>query len=308
MSERSDWQQKVEGVWHGLPSVFSPTGEHNGHIRVYRHLDFDAQQQPVFRVINEVASPCEITRAIADCPEITLYVADAGNSRVYTGPHIYGAGHPFGTTLLGNDYIHAWQTDTAVIVQLLPDGITQLYSCLTYQGPVLTGAILGRYRNVRDESPKSQAVLARFLQEERAEGNRPVADALRQPGCWTGSVAVYGSDNQGLGNADARFQQIPVDAGHTRLTLSLEGAMDVHAETCVNWHSQHQCAFAGPDFYGNAMAFGRALFSTRYLQGQAVKVVSRTTLLGDQLAVVWAWYEHGQLTRVIHGLLDWQEA
>ena len=32
----SQWQQRIEGEWHGIPSIFDARGNHVGYNKVYR--------------------------------------------------------------------------------------------------------------------------------------------------------------------------------------------------------------------------------------------------------------------------------
>ena len=40
----SQWQQRIEGEWHGIPSIFDARGNHVGYNKVYRSSVFEHGQ------------------------------------------------------------------------------------------------------------------------------------------------------------------------------------------------------------------------------------------------------------------------
>lgn len=303
MGNRSEWQNKVEGVWHGLPGIFDPDGTHRGVIKVSRHVEIDQKNNPIFHVSNQLESSSDLAKLLSRCPDLQLSVADDGNSRVYVGRDIYGAGHPFGTTLLGNDYIHPWNIDTGVIVQLLPDGVTQLYSCLAYQGPTIIGAIFGRYRNVPKATPEALADLEQFFVAERTQSDMDVASIHSADIKWRGQLAVFDNQHQSLGMADVSVVQKSTGENSAEVTTDIQGPITRHTKTLRRWEGK-RCFYDGPDTFGNGIAYGRALFATQHLFGKANKIHSREVIIDEGLAVVWPVYQGGNLAFVLHGLLS----
>ncbi|MBL8055205.1 MAG: hypothetical protein JNK29_00840 [Anaerolineales bacterium] len=295
----SVWQQRVEGVWHGLPAVFDGAGAPLGCVRVTRGITRDAAGQPVFHVhsLAEFEGPL---RARLAQPDLVLHVVDEGAARVYHGRDFHGAGQPFGATLLGSDYIQPWDVDTAVIVQVLPGGEAQVYSAQLYQGPALLGVLHGRYQLVRGADTPAEAALDSFLAEERAAGPETI---LARAGRWQGDLTVHAADGtaQGAVPATVAWEQ----SGPGR--VACEAAWDGPAGRRLRFLRRDagaQCFFDGPDVFGNGQAFGRALFSTQHLRGEALTLRTRDVWLGPAgLAVVWQVFFGVQLRQVMAGVL-----
>ena len=141
---RSEWQARVEGTWYGAPAVFEPDGRHVGSIRVERTVRVGETGEPEIVVTNELLVDSPVAARIAE-PELVLRITEGEHGRVYDGRDFDGAGRAFGRLLLGQDYIRPWGLDTVVMVQVLPDGVSQLYSNLAHVGPRLVVALGGRY-------------------------------------------------------------------------------------------------------------------------------------------------------------------
>jgi hypothetical protein len=307
----SDWQRRIEGVWHGVPAVFDAAGAHLGDIHSEQTVERDEGGAPVYRVRDRanIAGPLldRLTRS-----ELDLRIIDTGASRVYDGRDIFGAGRPYGPVLLGSDYIVPWGCDSSVIVQLLDGGTRKVYSVLFYQGPALLAALHGCYLLTDDHAdrPATRDAVAAFFAAERAAAPRPYAGITLRPGRWRGAADLAGRDGRTLGPCEVTIEQRPLGEAETELAVAIRGPLS-HSWRCTRRRDEHHYRCAGPDLYGNGIAFGRALFSTCYVKGQALKVVGRDLALdqGRTLSVVWQIVrdEH-DLEAVLSGTLEWQDA
>ncbi|NTU78849.1 MAG: hypothetical protein HGA45_05505 [Chloroflexales bacterium] len=302
---RSVWQQRIEGVWYGMPSVFDAEGHHVGYGRFERTVTTDGEGRPVFMVRPELQLEGPLRERLRSV-ELVLWVLDDG-SRVYVGRDFYGAGMPFGSALLGSDYLQPWDSVTSVVVQLLPGGKTQVYSLLLYEGPTLLGVLLGNYTLLYDyaRSDETRAAVEAFLAAERSMGQYPFSAASARAGRWVGQIEAFGADSEPLGLCEMTIAQRPCGEDGADLTVMVGGALSWAWRTTCRRQGQHYF-FEGPDLYGNGAAFGRALFTTRYVQGQALKIVGREMLLDERhtLAIVWQLLRDGRPEAVLAGVLD----
>ena len=286
---RSDWQRRIAGTWHGLPAVFEPDGTHLGFVRVDRTVQQQANGDPEIVVHNTLDFDGAVGHRIG-AHELVLRAVDTSLGRVYDGRDFHGAGRPFGRLLVGRDFITEWNLDTVVAVQVMPDGVSQLYSNLAYQGPRLVAALGGLYVMDPDDPDAYRAA-------ERRDGPVPFAWS---DGVWEGEVEVHdGTDGR----------TVPMTVSVAGSTLTFEGGgleRAVTARAVLDGNDQY---YDGPDVFGNATAYGRMLHGTRHVRGTPLRLETREVLLhgGRSLAVAWQHWLLGDRTLVVNGVLDKKE-
>ncbi len=302
----SAWQKQIQGVWHGLPSMFNAAGEHIGYLRGYRTCKLAEDGRPYFHVREELKFGGPLRTRIQP-PDVELFVDEAGLSRVYDCPYFVGSGNPYGTFLLGNDYIVPWRLNTHVTVQLLPGGTVQAYSIQLYQEPVMQGVLIGQYKVAYDEAPATMAAIDAFIDSERQNGPMPFALGPDATGAWHGTGELYGGDQQFLGETTITIERQAVDFHTEALTVTFAGAHEEQLRYQRHWQA-HNCFIAGESCTGNGMAFGRALLATSHVRGQARRIVSREIRLGpdNTLTFAWQFFANGRLDKVIHAVLPWE--
>ncbi|NTU78848.1 MAG: hypothetical protein HGA45_05500 [Chloroflexales bacterium] len=308
---RSDWQRRIEGVWHGMPAVFDPAGGHLGFIHSEQTVERDESGAPVYRVRDQAHFDGPLRDRLTRS-ELDLRILDTGASRVYVGRDIFGAGQPFGPVLLGSDYIQPWGCDSSLIVQLLGGGTLKVYSVLLYQGPALLAALHGCYLLTYDhaDSPATRDQIAAFFTGELAAAPRPYAHLTLQPGFWGGVADVYAGDGRPLGQCEVTIAQRPLDPVEVELDITISGSLS-YSWRCARRRHDHHYHFAGPDLFGNGAAYGRALFTTCYVRGQTLKIVGREVPLDQRhtLSVVWQIIrDDHSLEAVISGALEWHDS
>ena len=141
----SEWQRRVEDTWFGYPVVFDAAGAAAGLHPGQPHGGRQESGDPEIVVTNDMDFDGPVFDRIQQ-RDLVLRITDTGHGRVYDGRDFHGGGTPFGRLLLGQDFIVPWGLDTVVVVQVLPDGVSQVYSNLAYQGPRLVAALGGHYR------------------------------------------------------------------------------------------------------------------------------------------------------------------
>ena len=307
--EPSTWQQRIEGEWFGLPSVFDGEGNHTGFNKVNRSSVFEDGQTTYYMHTNFMNTGPLRNRF--EVTEFAFGVDDDEQNRVYRGPDFYGAGHPYGSLVDSHYYSPAWRADLNTMNQILPDGVTQVYSSLLYEGPRIFSVFNGVYRCVHDHdtNPETQAEIAAFLEAEQAMATRPHVLPDRTDGAWAGTCEVWGADQERVGEADVVIDHRPSDLVRARQTLSIGGAID-REMTFDRTRLDHRHTYDGPDLYGNAIAYGRALYTTQHHEREAFKIKGREFLIDDEhtMAVAWKLYDGDQMTHIVFGPLSWTAA
>lgn len=310
MSEQpSDWQQRIEGEWYGQPSVFDPEGGHVGYEQVSRASVFeDGRTTYWMRTQLEASGPLRARFELAD--QFEFAVRD-GDHRIYLGPDFYGAGEPYGSLVDAHYYSPAWQADLRTMVHVLADGKTQVYSSLLYDGPAIAAVFNGVYE-VAFDYETNEATRTRiddFVALERQRGPRPQVLPQKRAGTWSGEMEVYGPDQKPLGTNQVVIHHEPVDLLRSRHTVEIRGVED-RTHRFERTRNGNHTTFHGPDVWGNARTYGRALYPSQHLYDSSLKLKGREFLVNDDLdlSVVWQVSEGESLQHVSYGLLTWEPA
>ncbi len=305
----SNWQQRIEGEWYGNPSVWDPEGNHTGWIKVARSSVHEGGRTTYYmdtRFDNDgpLRNRFEFT-------EFAFELNDDDLNRVYLGPDFIGAGHPYGSLVDAHYYSPAWQADLRTMVHVLDDGETQVYSSLLYDGPTVCAVFNGVYKVAFDyeENPDTRARIDAFCAAERQAGRRPHTIPAKEAGSWSGSMAVYGADQEPAGKVDVRISHSPTSLLRARQTVELSGTIE-RSWTFDRYHDGNHHTYDGPDLYGNGRAYGRALYTTQHLFGVANKITGREFLYDDDLnlSACWKWFDGDRMEYLLYGSLAWQPA
>ena len=304
----SGWQQRIEGEWYGRPSVFTPTGDHVGYEKVERASEFrDGGTVYWMKTELDATGPLRARFELAD--QFEFAVMDSDEHRIYQGPDFYGAGEPFGTMVDAHYYSPAWQADLHTMVHILPDGETQVYSSLLYDGPTICAVFNGVYKVAfdHDTNDDTRRRIEAFTELEAARGPRPYVLPTKRSGTYRGEFEVYGPDQKPVGTARVEVRHEPIDLLRARQTTTITGAFEktwtVERERQGNRHTFH-----GPDAWGNAMTYGRALYPSLHFTDEALKVKGREFMIDADgpVSVVWQFAEGELLRNVVFGVLEWE--
>lgn len=307
------WQRQVEGTWHGWPSIFDAAGNHLGHVQADRSIfEQDGERLIQVKTTVDCAGP---TRSRLEHAQHLLRVKHVEAARVYDGEDFFGAGLPYGSLVLGSDYCLPWTSDNRVAVHVLPDGKTQAYSTLLFQGPAIHAVINGIYRlsSDYDTNPETRASIDAFVRAEKAIGARPYLLPKRARGAFRGEVEVYSGGQEKLGRAAVTMTHAPLGLARSETTLTIDGSvtsLSGRALRFVRTRHENQHFFEGPDVFGNAIGYGRALYTTQHVRGEALRIRGREFILDDRftMSVVWEVFRADRLEHVVHGVLSWEPA
>lgn len=306
-SERpSDWQQSIEGEWYGNPSVFDAEGNHTGFIKVNRSSVFDEGTTTYYmHTLFDNDGPL---RNRFETVEFAFELMDSDRDRVYLGPDFIGAGHPYGSLVDAHYYSPAWRADLRTMVHVLEDNRTQVYSSLLFDGPTLFAVFNGVYQNVRDyeTNPATKAFIDEFCAAERVAGRRPHDLPSKQAGTWSGSVALFGADQQPAGTATMTITHEPLTLLRARQTVDITGDLERHW-TFERYHDSNRSTYDGPDLHGNAIAYGRASYTSLHVMGRAEKITGRDFFYDDRrsLSVNWKLFDGDRMATLLFGSLEW---
>jgi hypothetical protein len=307
--DASNWQQQIEGEWHGAPSVFDAEGNHTGWSKVFRSSV--VEDGKVMYYMNTAFANTGPLRNRFEVSNFAFALDDRGNDRVYLGPDFIGAGHPYGTLVDAHYYSPAWRSDLRTMVHVLPDNETQVYSSLLFNGPTIFAVFNGVYKVAFDyeTNPDTRARIDSFLEAERTASTRPHDIPPKTSGAWSGEMQVYGPDQELEGKVDVRITHEPTTLLRARQTVEITGVFD-KSYSFDRYHDSNLHTYDGPDVYGCAIAYGRALYTTQHLFGEAVKIQGREFLYDDELSMSACWKisEGDRLSRMLYGALSWSES
>lgn len=311
MSAPSNWQQRIEGEWHGLPSIFDTQGNHAGYNKVYRSSVFsDGQTTYTMNThLEQATGPLTARLEVSDT--FAFGVLDSDRDRIYLGPDFIGAGHPYGTLVDAHYYSPGWTADLRTMVHILPDGQTQVYSSLLYDGPTICSVFNGIYKVAFDyhTNPETRKVIDAWCESERQNGPQPHILPQKKRGAWSGEMLVYGADQQPLGVNQVHIAYTPLDLLRADVEVNIQGVLNKRYRY-KRYRNNNRHFFEGPDIFGNSMGYGRALYTSQHFYGEAHKIKGREFLIDDQfsLSVVWQFYQSDKLAYTTFGLLRWRAA
>jgi len=310
MSEQnpSTWQQRIEGEWYGIPAVFDNQGNHVGHNKVNRSSVLENERTTYFMNTNlDVSGPM---RSRFEAKTFAFGVIDSDQDRIYMGPDFIGSGQPFGALVCAHYYSPGWTSDLKTMVHILPDGKTQVYSSLLFDGPTINGVFNGVYKMASDyeRNKDTKHFIDGFIDSERKNGNKPHVLPSKEAGTWSGVMQVYDGNQKLLGENQARIDYRPLSLLRASMNVELSGVIETRYES-IRHRDGNRHSFEGPDLFGNGLSYGRALYTSQHVYGKAIRIRGREFIIDDDysMSVVWEIFESGKLKNILFGLLKWEE-
>lgn len=305
-NQPSQWQERIEGEWHGMPAIFDAQGNHVGVNKVYRSSVFENGRTTYFMDTRlDATGPL---RARYEATEFAFGVVDSDQDRIYLGPDFIGAGHPYGTLVDAHYYSPAWTSDLRTLVHILPDGQTQVYSSLLYDGPTISGVFNGLYRVAHDyhSNPATKAEIDAFVESERTNGQKSHVLPNKQSGSWAGEMLVYDARQQPVGSNQVFIRYRPIDLVRAEMQVTISGVINRQV-TFARTRNGNRHTFDGPDVVGNGMGYGRALYTSQHFYGESLKIRGREFLIDDNytLSAVWHFFASDKPQYMTFGVLHW---
>ncbi|ROO88537.1 hypothetical protein EDD29_6208 [Actinocorallia herbida] len=307
MSEPSEWQTRIAGEWHGRPSLFDGQGVWCGYEDIRRSSVFE-DGKTMYYMDGGLEGGGKLAGQFRLGAPFAFGVIDSDADRVYTGPDFYGTGQPYGGFVDAHYYGPGWQVDLNTWNHNLPDGETQVYSSVLYQGWTVVGCFNGVYK--RPSSPDYD--IPGHLAAETRNGPVPFILPTKQTGGYTGVCELWGADQKLIGDVTVTLELEPIDLLRTRAHVTWSGAIE-RSYTVEQRRDGTKMFYEGPDAWGNSQAFGRANFPSVHFT-DVTKIKGREFMIdatpgmsaGETLAVNYEVFEGNRLSGVIHGVLTWR--
>ena len=307
-TQPSTWQQQIEGVWYGRPSIFDADGNHVGYNKVYRSSVFEHGKTTYF--MNTVLDCHGPLRYRLEAADFAFGVIDSQRDRIYLGPDFIGAGHPYGSLVDAHYYSPQWMADLRTMVHILPDGKTQVYSSLLYDGPTLFSVFNGVYRVAHDyeTNPDTRSEIDAFVAQEASAGPNPHVLPPKKAGQWTGSMAIYDASQSEVGTQNVVMRYRPLSLVRGDMQVEIADGPLARQYRFERTRLSHRHTFDGPDVFGNGIAYGRALYTSQHFYEQALKIKGREFIIDDNftMSVVWQFLGSDKMQYTTFGVLKWE--
>jgi hypothetical protein len=288
-SKPSNWQQAIDGQWHGCPSLFEHDGTHVGTNKVTRASEFKDGRTTYW-----MDTKFDATGPLMDRFEIgsrmEFGVIDSDQDRIYTGPDFVGSGRPYGLFVDSNYYSQGWNVNLRTMNHVVPDLGLQVYSSQLFEADILVGVFNGLYVVTQDydSNADTRKMVKKFLKKEVREGKTPFNLPVKNEGVFSGEFEVYNDQQELLGHNKVTVTHTPVNLLHSRQTIKIEGVIN-REWTALRTRNGNSHQFHGPDLFGNGKSYGRYLYSVRHVFGEAFKLWSRETVVDEDYTMVCAW-------------------
>jgi len=307
-AEPSEWQKKIEGEWVSTPSLFDADGVWQAYENVSRASEF-ADGVTRYWMRTDLEGTGRLRSRFQLGAHFDFGVIDSDENRVYVGPDFYGTGQPYGYFVDSHYYSPGWQVDLRTWNHVLPEGDIQVYSSVLHDGWTVCGVFNGVYKRYLDSStPEAQADITAWKDRERELGPRPHVLPTKQHGRWSGVFEVFDTDQSKRGDMQVTIDHRPETLTRAQQTITWDGVLN-RQYTVERSRNSANVTYEGPDAWGNARAYGRALFNSIHFAGGDVwKIKGREFLIDDsnRLAVTWELFKGDVLTHVTYGLLEWE--
>lgn len=305
----SNWQQAITGEWHGYPSIFEADGTHVGLNKVTRASEFKDGRTTYW-----MDTKFDATGPLQDRFEIgarmEFGVIDSDQDRIYTGPDFVGTGRPYGLLVDSNYFSPGWNVNLRTMNHVVPSLGLQVYSSQLFEGDTLIGLFNGLYINTQDHetNPETQKQVAEFLEKEKREAKKPFNLPVKHEGIFRGEFEVYDADQQFIGTNTVTIHHKPISLLQSEQTIEISGVINRTWTATRTRNANHQ-QFHGPDLFGNGMAYGRYLYATRHVYGEAFKLWSREVVVDDDFTTVcsWQFLQSQKEKYTTFGVLHWEQ-
>jgi hypothetical protein len=194
------------------------------------------------------------------------------------------------------------------MVHILEDGETQVYSSLMFEGQTIIAVMNGVYKVAFDYETNevTRRRIDDFCVAEAQAGRQPHTIPPKTSGVWSGTLLAYGPDQMPAGEVKAVIRHEPTSLLRARQTVTLTGLVNKQY-TFDRYHDGNLHTYDGPGMYGNGRAYGRALYTTQHLFGEATKIQGREFLYDDKLSLSanWKWIHGDRMAYMLFGSLAW---
>ncbi len=257
MAEPSEWQSRIEGEWHGRPSLFDATGTWQGYEDIRRSSVFEDGVTTYYMDGGLEGGGPLAGRFRLGAP-FAFGVVDSDSDRVYTGPDFHGTGQPYGGFVDAHYYGPAGRSTSTPGTTSCPTARRRCTrppctragrswaasTASTSAAPTTTPTKRPRRRSTG--TWRTRPGTARSRTSSRPSSAAPTAGR-----------ASVGRRPEAAGEVTVSIELEPIDLLRTRQKVTWTGAVE-RAYTVEARRDGFRFFYEGPDAWGNAQAFGRA--------------------------------------------------
>jgi hypothetical protein len=185
-----------------------------------------------------------------------------------------------------------------------------------HDGWAVCAVFNGVYKRTFDAktNPETKQFVDDWIALETQRGSRPQVLPTKEKGAWTGSLFVNAADQSTLGEVQVTIEHTPLSLRRAHQQVTWTGALD-RSYGFERVRDGARTQYEGPEVFGNATSYGRALFTSQHIVGPEArgveKIKGREVLIDSEtreLAVVWQLFRGDTTTHFVHGLLTWESA
>ena len=235
----SNWQQAIDGEWHGCPSLFEHDGTWVGTNKVSRASEFkDGRTTYWMDTRFDAAGPLMDRFEIGSRMEFG--VIDSDQDRIYTGPDFVGSGRPFGLLVDSRYYSPGWNVDLRTVNHVVPELGMQVYSSQLFEADTLVGVFNGLYivTQDHDSNPQTQERVSNWIEEEKVLGKKPFNLPVKHAGVFTGEFEVYDHNQTLVGTNQVTIHHKPLNLLHSEQTIEISGVINKKWTRHAHAHGQ----------------------------------------------------------------------
>lgn len=194
------------------------------------------------------------------------------------------------------------------LVHILPDGKTQAYSSLLYDGPTIHSVFNGVYKVAHDysENEETKTWVDAFVESEEKHGPNTHLLPTKVSGKWVGEIVAYDAKQTKVGTISVEIEHKPVNLVRCEAVVKMSGVIN-REYTFTRHRNGNRHSFEG-DIFGNAISYGRALYTSQHFAGEAYKIRGREFFHDNEynLSVVWQIFKGDVQEYMTYGVLEWQ--
>jgi hypothetical protein len=158
------------------------------------------------------------------------------------------------------------------------------------------------------ENAETKARIDAFVASERVNGTMPHVLPAKNAGIWHGDMQVYNDQQEPIGTNHVKINYTPTSLLRARMDVEISGVIN-KKYSYDRYRNGVRHTFDGPDVFGNAIAYGRPLYTSQHFYGESLKIRGREFLYDDKfsMSAVWHFFASDKSKYMTFGVLAWEE-
>ncbi len=222
-------------------------------------------------------------------------VVDSDENRVYTGPTSTAPASPTGCSSTPTTTPRAGRPTCAPGTRCSPTARPRSTPrcCTTAGRSARCSTASTSARRTARPTPRRSSTSTSGARSRSSAARSRRCSPTKEAGAWTGTLFLNGADQSTEGEVRVRIEHEPTSLRSARQTVTWEGGLE-RRYTFDRYRDGARTMYEGPEVFGNATSYGRALFTSQHLVGAdhtgVEKIRGREFLIDPttrELAVVW---------------------